>query len=125
MIALRDHPAAALAMGIDSSLYKSTAFGFSAMYAGTAGALELLVTQFASPDNFDLFLSIGFVVGVVVGEVATIFGAIFGAFFIQFRTHSRANMSKCAPLGQISSTGFVRIVFVLLVCLILASPSLS
>jgi branched-chain amino acid transport system permease protein len=97
MIALRDHPAAALAMGIDSSLYKSTAFGLSAMYAGTAGALELLVTQFASPDNFDLFLSIGFVVGVIVGGVATISGAIFGAFFIQFVPDFASEISKSAP----------------------------
>jgi branched-chain amino acid transport system permease protein len=96
MIALRDYPAAALAMGIDSSLYKSTAFGVSAMYAGTAGALELLVTQFASPDNFDLFLSIGFVVGVIVGGVATISGAIFGAVFIQFVPDFASEISKSA-----------------------------
>src|SRR5215831_9705656 len=39
LIAIRDHPVAASAMGINVSLYKSLAFGVSALYTGVAGAL--------------------------------------------------------------------------------------
>ena len=39
LIAIRDHPIAASAMGINVSLYKSLTFGVSALYTGVAGAL--------------------------------------------------------------------------------------
>src|SRR6185369_14273942 len=39
LIAIRDQPIAASTMGINSALYKSLAFGVSAMYTGVAGAL--------------------------------------------------------------------------------------
>ena len=83
-------------MGVNSAFYKSAIFSVSAMYAGIAGALSALVTQFASPDSFDLFLSIGFVVGVVVGGIATIPGALFGAVFIQFVPDIASGISKSA-----------------------------
>jgi branched-chain amino acid transport system permease protein len=96
LIALRDNPIAARAMGINSSFYKSAAFGISAMYAGVAGALGLFAIQFASPDSFDLFLSISFVVGVIVGGIATISGAVFGAVFIEFVPTLASEISKSA-----------------------------
>ena len=39
LIAIRDNPIAARAMGIDISLYKALTFGVSAFYTGVAGAL--------------------------------------------------------------------------------------
>ncbi len=38
LIAIRDQPVAAEAMGVNNALYKSLAFGVSAMYTGIAGA---------------------------------------------------------------------------------------
>jgi branched-chain amino acid transport system permease protein len=96
IIALRDQPIAASAMGINAAFYKSAVFGISAMFAGTAGALSLFATQFASPDSFDVFLSISFVVGVVIGGIATIAGAFFGALFIQFIPDLASEISKSA-----------------------------
>ena len=52
MVAIRDHPMAAAAMGIDTAFYKTATFGVSAMYTGIAGALGALVTQFVAPDSF-------------------------------------------------------------------------
>ena len=52
LVAIRDQPIAASAMGIDTALYKSLAFGVSAMYTGVAGALGAIAIQFVAPDSF-------------------------------------------------------------------------
>jgi branched-chain amino acid transport system permease protein len=97
LVAIRDNPIAAAAMGIDTARYKSIAFGISAMYTGVAGALSALVVQFVAPDSFNVFLSISFLVGLVVGGIASIFGAVFGALFIQFVPNIADEISKAAP----------------------------
>jgi branched-chain amino acid transport system permease protein len=97
MVAIRDHPLAASAMGIDIAMYKSLTFGVSAMYTGVGGALGAIAVQFVAPDSFTAFLSIAFLVGIVVGGLATIEGAIFGAIFIQFVPNVADQISKAAP----------------------------
>jgi branched-chain amino acid transport system permease protein len=97
LVAIRDHPIAAQAMGINSALYKSLAFGVSAMYTGIAGALGAIVVQFVAPDSFTVFLSISFLVGVVIGGLASISGAFYGALFIQFVPNIADQISKAAP----------------------------
>jgi len=84
IVAIRDHPTAAEAMGVNIALYKSMTFGVSALYTGVAGALSAVVTGFVAPDSFPLFLSLSFLVGVVAGGLASISGAVFGAAFIEF-----------------------------------------
>ena len=97
IVAIRDHPVAASSIGIDTSLYKTATFGISAMYAGVAGSLSALVTQYVAPDSFPIFLSLSFVVGIVVGGVASIWGAMFGAVFIQFVPNVANAISDAAP----------------------------
>jgi len=97
IVAIRDNPIAAQAMGIDTALYKSLTFGVSAAYTGIAGALSALVIAFVAPDAFDVFLSITFVTGIVIGGLASISGAIFGALFIQFVPNWAQDISKAAP----------------------------
>src|SRR5260221_14510015 len=97
MIAIRDHPIAARAMGIDVALYKSLTFGVSAMYTGIGGALGAIAVQFVAPDSFNIFLSIAFLVGIVVGGLAAVEGAVFGAIFIQFVPNIADQVSKAAP----------------------------
>ncbi|HKU40034.1 MAG TPA: branched-chain amino acid ABC transporter permease [Polyangiales bacterium] len=96
LIAIRDNPIAATAMGVDVARYKTTTFGISAMYTGIAGSLCSLTIQFVAPDSFQA-LSISFLVGIVVGGLASISGAIYGAIFIQFVPHLAENISKAAP----------------------------
>jgi branched-chain amino acid transport system permease protein len=97
LIAIRDHPTAAAAMGINTSLYKALTFGVSALYTGIGGALSAIAVQFVAPDSFGFFLSISFLVGLVVGGLASISGAIYGALFIQFIPNVADNISKSAP----------------------------
>ena len=97
LIAIRDHPIAATAMGINLPIFKSTTFGISAGFTGVAGALGAVCVAFVSPDSFTVLLSIAFLVGVVVGGLASIPGAIFGAAFIQFVPNLADEISKAAP----------------------------
>lgn len=97
LVAVRDHPIAATAMGINLPMFKSLAFGVSAAYTGVAGALGAIVVAFVSPDSFTVQLSIILLVGLVVGGLTSIPGAVFGAIFIQFVPNIADQMSKSAP----------------------------
>ena len=97
MVAIRDQPIAAQAMGVNTAMVKSLTFGVSAMYTGIAGALGAIVIQFVAPDSFNVFLSITLVVGVVIGGLASIPGALYGALFIQFVPNLADQISKAAP----------------------------
>ena len=97
LVAIRDHPIAASAMGINLPIFKSLAFGISAAYTGVAGALGGIAVAFVAPDSFSAFLSLSLLVGAVVGGLATIWGALFGAAFIQFVPNIADEISKSAP----------------------------
>lgn len=97
LVAIRDHPIAASAMGINLPIFKSLTFGVSAAFTGVAGALGAVVVAFVSPDSYSSFLSITILVGVVIGGLASIPGAIFGAIFIQFVPNIADEISKSAP----------------------------
>ena len=97
IVAIRDNPIAAQAMGIDTALYKSLTFGVSACYTGIAGSVGGLAVAFVAPDSFNVFLSITFLVGIVIGGLASVSGAIFGALFIQFVPNYAQEISKAAP----------------------------
>src|SRR6185295_17683074 len=97
LVAIRDHPVAAEAMGVHSALYKTLAFGVSALYTGVAGALGAIVVQFVAPDSFTAGLSINFLIGIVIGGIASISGALYSALFIQFVPNFADQISKAAP----------------------------
>jgi branched-chain amino acid transport system permease protein len=97
MVAIRDQPVAAQAMGVNTSLVKSLTFGVSALYTGVAGALGAIAVQFVAPDSFMFFLSLVLVIGMVIGGLGSISGAIYGAIFIQFVPNIADQISKAAP----------------------------
>ena len=97
LIAIRDQPTAAALMGIDTSLYKSLAFGVSALFTGIAGSLSAILVAFVAPDSFTVFLSITLMVGMVVGGLTSLPGALYGAAFVQFVPNLADQISKAAP----------------------------
>ena len=97
LVAIRDNPVAAQAMGVDLALVKSLAFGVSAACTGVAGALSAVVVAFVAPDSFNVFLSVTLLIGVVIGGLGSIPGALYGALFIQFVPNWAQEISKAAP----------------------------
>jgi branched-chain amino acid transport system permease protein len=94
LIAIRDHPIAASAMGIDVALYKSLTFGVSALYTGVAGALGAIAISFVAPDSFTFSLAIALFVGLVVGGTGSIPGTFFGGLFVLFVPNIAEQFSK-------------------------------
>jgi len=97
LVAVRDHPISAAAMGIDVARTKTLAFGTSALFTGVAGAMSAILIGFVSPDSFPPFLSLAFIVGSMVGGIATVGGALFGGLFAVFVPNWAADISDAAP----------------------------
>ena len=97
MMATRDHPTAAEAMGMDIAHLKTMAFAVSAMITGVAGSLSAVAVEFVAPDSFTFLLSISLFVGMVVGGVASILGSVFGGLFVLFVPNIAESISRAAP----------------------------
>jgi len=94
IMAIRDHPLAAAAMGINTALYKTLTFGVSALYTGVAGALGAIAVQFVAPDSFTFLLSVSLLVGLVIGGVASIPGCLVGGLFVLFVPNIAESISR-------------------------------
>lgn len=94
LMAIRDNPIAASAMGVDLPLYKTLAFGISAAFTGIAGALGAIVVQFVAPDSFTIQLAIAIFLGMVVGGVGWLPGSLVGSAFIVFVPNVAEHISK-------------------------------
>jgi len=97
IMAIREQPIAAGALGVNLAAVKTMTFGLSAAITGIAGALGAVTVAYVAPDSFLAFLSISILVGAVVGGLGTIWGALFGAAFIQFIPNVADEISKSAP----------------------------
>lgn len=97
MMAIRDQPTAAEAMGIDLARIKTMTFATSALFTGVGGSLAAIAVQFVSPDSYPVALSVTLFVGMVIGGAASIWGAVWGAVFIQFVPNIADKLSKAAP----------------------------
>jgi branched-chain amino acid transport system permease protein len=85
LIAVRDHESAAASVGIDLARTKVVAFALSALYAGVAGSISVLVLFTASAGKIETFqLSIQFLVALVIGGSATVFGPLLGGFAVVY-----------------------------------------
>jgi branched-chain amino acid transport system permease protein len=93
MMAIRDHAMAAGTMGINTSLYKTMTFGFSAGITGVAGALSAITVAYVAPDSFTLQLAVSFLVGLVVGGIASLPGCLIGGAFIVLVQNSAQSIS--------------------------------
>jgi len=94
IMAIRDHPLAASAMGINTALYKTLTFGVSALYTGIAGALGAIAVQFVAPDSFTFLLSVSLLVGLVIGGVGSIPGSLVGGLFVLFAPNIAESVSS-------------------------------
>lgn len=80
--AVRDSEIAARSIGINPWRIKTAAFIVSAAAAGLAGGLFAPLAGFISPENFDMMLSIQFLLLVILGGLETRAGPLIGAIAI-------------------------------------------
>lgn len=80
--AIRENELAAKTLGINTTLYKITAFVVGAFFAGLAGSLFTYFSAYISPDSFTFAESINILAMVVIGGLGSMPGAIFGAIIL-------------------------------------------
>lgn len=80
--AIRDRDVAAEIMGVPEGRYKLIAFAISSFYAGIAGALLATLSIQASPENWNLLLSVEIIAIVLIGGAGTTMGSLLGAAFV-------------------------------------------
>ncbi len=95
--ALRDNPTAAVSFGVNPYVYKTLAFGWSALLAGVAGAFYSIPTAYLSPDSFNSALSITLLIGAVLGGISTFWGAIAGGIIVEFLPLAAQQINNGAP----------------------------
>jgi branched-chain amino acid transport system permease protein len=98
LLAIRESEIAAQASGVPVARYKTIAFGVSAFYTGVAGGLFAFVVGFLSPDAFDVFLSVDFVVMIIVGGLGSVPGSIVGAAVVTVLHDGLAAFQNYRPL---------------------------
>jgi branched-chain amino acid transport system permease protein len=97
-LAIRESEIAAQASGVPVAAYKALAFALSAFYTGVAGGLFAFVVGFLSPDAFDVFLSVDFVVMIIVGGLGSVPGSIIGAAVVTLLYDGLAAFQNYRPL---------------------------
>lgn len=131
MYAVRDREVAAAVMGVDVSRTKVKAFVIASALAGVGGALYGSFLSFVEPTQWDLGLSIQYVVVIVVGGMGSVWGPVLGALFVVGLPALLNQISGSLPFlatganvnGVISPTDASTIVYgVVLVAFLLLEP---
>jgi ABC-type branched-subunit amino acid transport system ATPase component/ABC-type branched-subunit amino acid transport system permease subunit len=82
MRAVRDSETAAISIGLDPTVIRTTAFAISSILAGTAGGVYASLSNFISPESFPFFQSILFLLVVMLGGAGRMLGPLIGAAIV-------------------------------------------
>jgi branched-chain amino acid transport system permease protein len=92
MRAMRDAPAAAQVLGVDTHVLKVKIFVLSAALGALAGSLFAHYVTFVSVDSFGVDRAINFLLLAVLGGARTIAGTVLGALFITVMPHALSQL---------------------------------
>ncbi|HET7832856.1 MAG TPA: branched-chain amino acid ABC transporter permease [Gallionella sp.] len=80
LIAIRENEESAAVMGVNTTLYKVTAFALSGIFSALAGGIHAYWVTFLDPASaFDITLNVKMIIMAVFGGPGTVFGPIVGA----------------------------------------------
>jgi branched-chain amino acid transport system permease protein len=82
LIAVRENPRAASALGVDVRLEKLKAFTWASALGGLAGAMYAALQQYATPSDFGLLPAVLLLAMIVIGGHDSVAGAIIGAIVV-------------------------------------------
>jgi branched-chain amino acid transport system permease protein len=111
LVAVRDNPARARALGYAVHRYKLLAFVLSAFLAGLGGGLFAMAHRFVSLDTLHWTTSGKAVIAVVLGGIGTLWGGVLGSVLI-VRLEDWLAFSGFEQVGLV--TGVIFVVAVLL-----------
>jgi branched-chain amino acid transport system permease protein len=79
---IKEHPAAASALGIDVRRYRLLAFALYGAMTGLAGALLAYYTGFVSVEAFSFLVTVQYLAMIVVGGLGSVAGSVYGAIVV-------------------------------------------
>jgi len=86
LMAIFDQEEAAKAVGVNTTHFRVLAFVVSSIFAGVAGSLYAHYVTFIHPENFDIWISVIFLVMAVFGGQRSIPGITASAIILTFAT---------------------------------------
>jgi ABC-type branched-subunit amino acid transport system permease subunit len=110
VLAVRDNPVQAAAMGIAVVRTKLTTFVLSGTLAALAGFLWAAGVRTASPEAFPAYRSLGLLAAAIIGGLGSLGGAVLGTAYILGIPYFASGIS---PYFGILSSGFGLLVLVL------------
>ena len=97
-ISIRDNPVAAQAVGVPVLRAKLTAFVFSGITAGVAGATFASLQSYITPDTFVFELSLFFFVCIIIGGRGSLIGPFIGTVVLTALPEFAAPLAKLGHL---------------------------
>jgi ABC-type branched-subunit amino acid transport system ATPase component/ABC-type branched-subunit amino acid transport system permease subunit len=94
LIAIRDNPVTAQAVGVPVFRAKLVAFVFSGVLAGVAGGLFASLQSYITPDTFVFELSMFFFVCIIIGGRGSILGPFLGTVVLTALPELVASLAK-------------------------------
>ncbi len=94
LIAIRDNPVTAQAVGVPMFRAKLIVFVFSGISAGVAGALFASLQTYITPDTFVFEISMFFFVCIIIGGRGSIIGPFIGTVVLTWLPESVASLAK-------------------------------
>jgi len=86
LLAIFDQEEAAKSVGVNTAYFRILAFAVSSIFAGVAGSLYAHYVTFIHPENFDIWVSVIFLVMAVFGGQRSIPGITASAVILTFAT---------------------------------------
>jgi len=81
LVCIRQNETAATMVGLDTTLYKTIAFGLSACFVGASGGIYAAWVHYIDPsDVFDILYSVKPIVMALIGGLGSSLGVAIGAF---------------------------------------------
>ena len=111
LVAIRENPLRAAAVGHNVHAYKLLAFVIAAAYAGFAGGLLGVMQGYMPPDAFAFDTSGQIIMMTVIGGLATLFGPLVGAaVWLYLRDFLQAGLGLGASWRLVLGLVFVLLV---------------
>lgn len=113
LVAIRNDEGKAASIGINTTLYKITAYALSAVPFGVAGVLYGQYLSFVNPlGAFGILVSVILVLAALVGGRGTLWGPVIGGFIVAF-ANEFATVSSGGANARVLIIGIVLIVVVM------------
>lgn len=113
LVAIRNDEGKAASIGINTTVYKVTAYALSALPFGAAGALYGQYLSFVNPlGAFAILTSVYLVLGALIGGKGTLWGPVLGGFIVALANEG-ATISSGGVSARVLIMGLVLILTVM------------